>query len=55
MSNIQTFDTNGKLVLSKNINSTKEELNTSNLTQAVYFINVRIKGKTIIKKFLKQK
>jgi hypothetical protein len=53
--NIQIFDINEKLVLNKNNNSSKKEINTSNLTQAIYFISIKIKDKTIIKKFIKNK
>lgn len=48
--NIQVFDINGKLVISK---SNSSEINISNLSKGVYFAKIQIDGKLINKKIIK--
>ncbi len=53
--NIKIFDISGKLLFQEIENSNKTEINISNLPEAIYFISIKTKNSTIIKKLVKQK
>ncbi|TVZ55429.1 putative secreted protein (Por secretion system target) [Lutibacter sp. Hel_I_33_5] len=51
---VKIFDLNGKLILKENEYSSNQSINTSKLSNGVYFVRILSQGNQIIKKFIKQ-
>ena len=51
---VQIFDLMGRVVLSRNINSNKSQIDLSNLQNGVYILEAKINDQTAVTKFIKQ-
>lgn len=51
---VQVYDLTGRVVLRKNINATKAQLDLGNLQKGVYILEAKINDQTAVTKFVKQ-
>ncbi len=51
---VQVYDLTGRVVLHKNINATKAQLDLGNLQKGVYILEAKINDQTAVTKFVKQ-
>lgn len=51
---VQIYDLMGRVVLSRNINSNKSQIDLSNLQNGVYILEAKINDQTAVTKFIKQ-
>ena len=50
---VEIISLNGQKMMSEQLNETRLQINTSKLASGIYFISIKLKSKTMIKRIIK--